>query len=914
MDLKAVLQNEKNMGKNPLTQYKKEDFLALDKEIFTKKSTPETLDELRSEAVELYSQESNYSICLHYIAGRIKLEMRPHEFNMDLNNTLLNFYDARNWEVVKHLGSLIISKGANSIAYRVLGDVAHEDGDDELMWKYYEKFVKSDNNDKDIIFRLADHYVQRGDVKEANAFYQRGLLRLKAGDDNSKVVKIFSSILALKRSPFIFLFKYALSVKEKDPELCLTLLKMLLNYLKDRKEELKADEANKASEIKKNSEDTVAVLKEILVINASEDGMRDELLNVFKEKYASSPRLGACLKKYIFKNAKDISAMIDSFEKDISYSKGTYVYQKSTRRVGKIEDVVNDLVIVRYSGNEEPQKIMLESAFNALVPLTNQNIKAIKKGVPASKIKAKILGENGIAWLCRTLLYSAENKNGISLKDMKSEVCPQILSEEEWQRISKDIKAELKTNEYVKTIPGPTDYYILMSFPQRPSEKALSLFKATNDFDGKVKVFLESLSDEDIQKDSDEIMEMVSFFSDISAKEDENLSRRLSSILTLEEANESGTITIQLVKSFDELYKSADLKERIRAFEEIKNTSIRKSFIDKVFAIDRNVEDLIEEIFPLYPSYIITKFRKYAKGKHYYEYLEKVIGLYKDNMASFVFLLQEVKDDELKKIGLKRKDLLMTALKALSTVSTSSAYSIQDQKKFRATLRKVLIEEKGLFELISLALDEDKDDLKVFITQNEGLDTEEKIALEKKMQDKWPDISFFNRGGGETEKVRRVQSGFLCLEESYNKKQAEVKQINTVDMPQILKEINTARELGDLRENSEYQYAKEHKRELERRLSELSNDLVTVRIMKRDDVLDDLIGFGTKVYLKDNNSGEELSYTFLGRWESKPEERIIDINAPLGKSLVNHKVGDEVKFEINGKKYDYSVLKIEVII
>ena len=157
MDLKVVMQNEKNMGKNPLQQYKKEDFLALDKEIFTKKSTPETLDELRNEAVDMYSQESSYSICLHYIAGRIKLEARPHEFNMDLNNTLLNFYDARNWEVVKHLGTLIISKGANSIAYRILGDVAHEDGDDELMWRYYEKYVKSDNNDKDIILRLAEH-------------------------------------------------------------------------------------------------------------------------------------------------------------------------------------------------------------------------------------------------------------------------------------------------------------------------------------------------------------------------------------------------------------------------------------------------------------------------------------------------------------------------------------------------------------------------------------------------------------------------------------------------------------------------------------------------------------------------------------------------------------------------------------
>ena len=913
MDLKVVMQNEKNMGKNPLQQYKKEDFLALDKEIFTKKSTPETLDELRNEAVDMYSQESSYSICLHYIAGRIKLEARPHEFNMDLNNTLLNFYDARNWEVVKHLGTLIISKGANSIAYRILGDVAHEDGDDELMWRYYEKYVKSDNNDKDIILRLAEHYSEMGDKKEANVFYQRAILRLRVPEDNAKVEKTFSNLLDLERSGYAFYYKYALSVKEKDPEMALVLFKKLLSYLKDGKERLKS-EGNKASEIRKNSEDTVEVIKEILMINGSEEGMREELVRVLKERYSSSSRLSECLKKYDFRRSNNIEASIDGFEKEIAYTKGSFVYQKSTRRVGKIEDITNNIVTVRYSGNEEPQKIVLESAFNALTPLTNQNIKAIKKGVPAQKIRAKIMAEDGVSWLVRTLLYSAENPKGISLKEMKSEVVPQILSEDDWQHINKDIKNELRTNEYVKTNPGPTDTYILMSFPQSPDEKALSVFKGMSSFDDKLDKFLDVSRDKDIAKDGDAMLEMVSYFSQIIKKEDESISKRLSSILALEYVSEDNSVSVQIEMPFEELYKKIDLKERVRAFEEMKNTTVRKLFVDRVFQADRYAEDVIQEIFALYPSYIIDKFRRYAKGKYYLEYLEKVIELYKENMAAFIFLLQEAKDEDLKKIGKSRKDILITALRALSYVASTSQFSIQDQKKFKSALRKVLIDENGAFHLIEQADDQDKDDIKVYISQNLGIETEEKIRLEERLKKRWPDITF-NKGEKIVERpTRRVITGFLTLESSYDKKQAELKEINTVDMPQILKEINTARELGDLRENSEYQYAKEHKRELERRIGELTHDLTTVRIMRKEDVLPDLIGFGTKVTLKDNNSGEELYYTFLGRWESRPEDRIIDINAPLGKSLVNHKEGDEVHFSINGKDYDYTVLKIEVIL
>ena len=83
--------------------------------------------------------------------------------------------------------------------------------------------------------------------------------------------------------------------------------------------------------------------------------------------------------------------------------------------------------------------------------------------------------------------------------------------------------------------------------------------------------------------------------------------------------------------------------------------------------------------------------------------------------------------------------------------------------------------------------------------------------------------------------------------------------------------------------------------------------------MTPSDVLPDLIGFGTRVTLRDRIENKEVVYTFMGRWESNPEEGIIDFNAPLGQKLVNHKTGDDVQFEINGRQYDYEVLKIEVL-
>ena len=231
--------------------------------IFTKKSTPETLDELRSEAVELYSQEQTYSIALHYIAGRIKLEARPHEFNMDLNNTLLNFYDARNWDVVRFIAEMIISKSSNPVAYRVLGDVEHEDGNDGKMWSLYEHYAVSDAKDREIIIRVGNHIAESGDLKKAASFLERGLLRQVLPEDRERAVAVFSRLIEIGKTDFPFLNRYIIESKDRDSETAKRCGKLLKENLDKAYNALKA-EGGRDSEEDKTLSDIILVLSEIL--------------------------------------------------------------------------------------------------------------------------------------------------------------------------------------------------------------------------------------------------------------------------------------------------------------------------------------------------------------------------------------------------------------------------------------------------------------------------------------------------------------------------------------------------------------------------------------------------------------------------------------------------------------------------
>ena len=908
IDLKQLLADERNLGKNPAAAYRTAVFEDIDRKLSAIADDDEKMD-LRDEAKKELETNGS-SIVLSYIAGRIGLMLRPHEYSMRMNNLLLSFYEAGNWDVVKYIGALILSAGESSKALRVLGDVADNEGREDDKWDCYERLVRSDSSDREIIIIVADHFDEIGDKQKAMNYYQRALLRLQKADDSSRISEIFCKLLRNGRSGYPFYSSFIEKEAEKNPQLALELYRLLFDAI--LQERSSHDEAS--SEYRRNIDNAIEIARRILTISPDDSDTRRNLVEQLKLKYRDSQRLQECLKHHsIMAQGKDPVRILDEFERDIAFSANTYVLQKATRRVGLIVAVENRTVTVRYSANDT-QEIKLESAFDALTPLSKQNIRAIKKGVPAAKIKAKIMAEGGIAWLVRTLLYSAQDSKE-TLKEMKADVVPSILTDGEWKDISEKVKAELRDNSYIRIIPGATDIYQLTAYPSTPEEKQLYVFRNEISFYGKVEAILSALSNQRIDKASDAFMEMVAYFQDHLASEKNPISERVASVLLLDYLSEQ-EVPVSFDVSFDSLYHDLDETERRDVFSEISNTVLKKEYVDHLIDADKGAAaDTLVSIFPYYiSSYIPNKLRRLNKGADYYALIRRSVESFRDAIPSFIFFSCEanLQESVLKKAGVTEEQIFRTKLLALSHVT--KAQSTAETKKNAKALRKNLVDDGTISSYIRSASREAIDEMRPLILYNEGLESEEKSAYRAEILKRFPDYDF-NEAKKEAPKPSqpKVVSGFLCTEESYERKKAELKDINTVQMPEILKEINFARELGDLRENSEYQYAKEHKRELERRIGELNNDLATVRVMTMEDVLPGLIGFGTKVTLRDRQTGSDVIYTFMGRWESEPEKGIIDFNAPLGQKLVNHKVGDDVRFEINERLYDYEVLSVEPV-
>ena len=110
--------------------------------------------------------------------------------------------------------------------------------------------------------------------------------------------------------------------------------------------------------------------------------------------------------------------------------------------------------------------------------------------------------------------------------------------------------------------------------------------------------------------------------------------------------------------------------------------------------------------------------------------------------------------------------------------------------------------------------------------------------------------------------------------------------------------IKQARELGDLSENAEYQTAREEQDRLEARISEIEHILGNVQVIKKPKA-DGVVRLGSTVKLK-SAKGEIKQFQIVGTMEADPLNGRVSDESPIGKALLDKKIGDSVAFNGGG--------------
>ena len=152
------------------------------------------------------------------------------------------------------------------------------------------------------------------------------------------------------------------------------------------------------------------------------------------------------------------------------------------------------------------------------------------------------------------------------------------------------------------------------------------------------------------------------------------------------------------------------------------------------------------------------------------------------------------------------------------------------------------------------------------------------------------------------EKIPLTRPGFDKLD-------AELKHLKSVERTAIIAAISEAREHGDLSENAEYHSAKEKQSFIEGRIKELEGVISLAEVIDTSK-LSGPIKFGAVVGLVDEDTDEKRTYQIVGEYEADIEKGRLNVRSPLARALIGKTVGDNVEVRTPGGDRAYEILSI----
>jgi transcription elongation factor GreA len=151
------------------------------------------------------------------------------------------------------------------------------------------------------------------------------------------------------------------------------------------------------------------------------------------------------------------------------------------------------------------------------------------------------------------------------------------------------------------------------------------------------------------------------------------------------------------------------------------------------------------------------------------------------------------------------------------------------------------------------------------------------------------------------------------LKKIKHKLQEEIKALEHELGVELPKEIAVARAHGDLSENAEYKFAKERQGYVNARIAQLKKRMGDLGMLNLSNIPKDRAGYGSRVIVLDIHREVKIEYKLVSTEEADAEKGHISTTSPIGKALLNRKVGDEVQVATPAGKKEFEVVQLVTI-
>lgn len=149
-------------------------------------------------------------------------------------------------------------------------------------------------------------------------------------------------------------------------------------------------------------------------------------------------------------------------------------------------------------------------------------------------------------------------------------------------------------------------------------------------------------------------------------------------------------------------------------------------------------------------------------------------------------------------------------------------------------------------------------------------------------------------------------------EEGLRKLKEELVHMESIQRPEISRQIAEARDKGDLSENAEYDAAKEAQGMLEGKIAQLKSLIATARVIDESAISTDEIQIMNKVTIKNLKTKKDMTYMLVSESEADLKSGKIAVNTPIAQGLLGKKVGDKVDIQVPSGMLSFEVLDISI--
>ncbi len=887
----SELLNQEKWTRATLNSYTVKNFEELDS-ILERVINDGRQEEVLTECEE-HLQHTKNSIIALYISGILQISRQA------VNDTnlvaLINiFVDNHKWNIVAYLANRILDFGENKAALRTLADCYNNENQLDKMYEIWERLIRVDFDEADIVRRLAERKEEQSEIEDAVEYYKKALHRYINKKSFNNLREVWHKLINYAPDETEFFYHAESKIaKSISPERASQLLEELFPHFKNNQ----------------RWDTAVELLKRILHYDPKNPFARKEIIECYRAKYEHHSHLEEYIKlSNLNQSWRNVHDAITDFEKHISFDAGNFVYHRAWG-VGIIRSIDDDAVLIDFA-RKRGHSMSLKMAVSSLDILEKDHLWVLKSIWKKEKLRKKVKGD--VVWALRTVIRSCGN--AADIKRIKAELVPSILTPNEWTAWSAKARNELKTNPEFGNLNDKLDHYMVREQPITFEEKTFNKFKAEKGFFDRVKTldeFMDYLEDSGIEgTDTQYFREMFDYFVGF-----------LRSIVTVNEYTVSSLLLVRRIVArypylhpgdvsmdFLPLYEQiSDLED---VFRNIENTELRKEFLQN---LRRNVSDWADRYVQLFPyaltREIIYELERAGHTDKLQELFHRLHSNYRDQRESYIWLIRNCYQDKwFRDMGVPFEKVLISMIHLLDITyrDIDNKRDTTYNRKLNRQIHNFLFKDRHVANYLAEAEQASITRIYTLVSDVKDLDPSIRIELKQLILDRFPGFKFY--GEQETETVSR---GFITTPRSFENKQRQLQYIQEVEVPENSKEISKALALGDLKENAEYKAAKERQDFLNSTAARLKEELETAEVMRPDEVKTDTVSFGTRVHLKNNRTGEQETYTILGPWESNPDEQVISYLSPLGSKLYNRVSGDHLQFEINERKYDYVVERIE---